>query len=373
MSNIKRKKRDKKGFTLIELLAIIVILGVLLLIAIPSVSKYIEKSKRNTYVNTIKTMVNSVSTAVNAMELPFSLKENEGMIVPFSEIELEKTLPTKQSPYAPWDTYKSYILVVFDGERYKYYVSALDESGYAIALVNEKEMTINDITVDTELINSNMVSYDDIIKNKYTSYDTALFTIKYLADEENIVKVRIGSSVYSAGNVVQLKDGSQWVVLLDSAIDKERIDLISYFGMDTDEHKYGLQNNENPTIKYYNEYQENLSYENSSLYTVSQNIILKTYERLQAKGIDTSGATVKMPDLSDFFNSRFGVNCYCIKNNNISTFWVTNKNSNDSMYIMKDNTQYQKVTTYSSKSSVRIVIKDLLKSNIDKEVTKALN
>ena len=36
-------KLNKKGFTLIELLAVIVILGVLLAIAIPSVTKHIKK------------------------------------------------------------------------------------------------------------------------------------------------------------------------------------------------------------------------------------------------------------------------------------------------------------------------------------------
>ena len=39
--------RRSKGFTLIELLAVIVILGVIMLIAIPSVTGYITSSRKN--------------------------------------------------------------------------------------------------------------------------------------------------------------------------------------------------------------------------------------------------------------------------------------------------------------------------------------
>ena len=42
-----------KGFILIELLAVIIILGILILIAIPSVTNYINNSRKSTYVNTV--------------------------------------------------------------------------------------------------------------------------------------------------------------------------------------------------------------------------------------------------------------------------------------------------------------------------------
>lgn len=50
---------NKKGFTLIELLAVITIMGILMMVAIPSVSWTIEKSRQESFVNVAKSYVNS--------------------------------------------------------------------------------------------------------------------------------------------------------------------------------------------------------------------------------------------------------------------------------------------------------------------------
>ena len=63
------KKLNSKGFTLIELLAVITIMGILMMVAIPSVSRTIENSRRDTFADVAKTYVNTVRNAVLADEL----------------------------------------------------------------------------------------------------------------------------------------------------------------------------------------------------------------------------------------------------------------------------------------------------------------
>lgn len=59
---LKKVKLSKKGFTLVELLAVIVIMGILMMIAIPSISRIIESSRKDTFVDIAKSYVGAVRT-----------------------------------------------------------------------------------------------------------------------------------------------------------------------------------------------------------------------------------------------------------------------------------------------------------------------
>ena len=56
--------KNNKGFTLIELLAVITIMGILMIVAIGSVNRIIENSRRDTFATTAKEYINAVRNGV---------------------------------------------------------------------------------------------------------------------------------------------------------------------------------------------------------------------------------------------------------------------------------------------------------------------
>ena len=84
-------KKKKKGFTLIELLAVIIILGVIMLIAIPSVTRYINESRKETYIDTAKQLVKGAIPVVNSGELDM-YDTNTTYYIPASCIPTENSM-----------------------------------------------------------------------------------------------------------------------------------------------------------------------------------------------------------------------------------------------------------------------------------------
>ena len=155
------KKLNKKGFTLIELLAVIVILAVLLAIAVPAVSNYINTSKKSGYIDTVKMYVDAARNASISETFDFPSDMDHATAISFSELKdlLEKGGAT--SSYGnEWKTANSYVVIVNEGSsnenpKYVYYVAAFDGK-YAIGEVSSGTSKARIVNAD-ELGNGNVV------------------------------------------------------------------------------------------------------------------------------------------------------------------------------------------------------------------------
>ena len=160
-------RNSKKGFTLIELLAVIIILGILLVIAVPSVTTYIETSRKNSYVDTAKQVISSTRNIVNAGNLGM-YDTSATYYVPTTCIPLENG-DVPKSPYG--DFTKAYIVVTYEGTGYNYYWMSVDESGHGIKTMTpyqdlsidqlETDVKINDLEFTNAPGKSKIVEYNE--------------------------------------------------------------------------------------------------------------------------------------------------------------------------------------------------------------------
>lgn len=163
----KYKKFNNRAFTLIELLAAIIIMGILVLIAIPAVTSYISDSKKTSYISTAKNLVAGARNFVNSGK--FEMYDRD--VTYYIDVSCIEVNNTTRSPYGEFDP--AYVAVTFTGFGYNYYWTSRDVTGTGIKKVTnlnllseeniendiEKEEIRTDLGVDgrgfTILISSN--------------------------------------------------------------------------------------------------------------------------------------------------------------------------------------------------------------------------
>ena len=155
-------KKKNKGFTLIELLCVIVILGLLIAIAVPTITNFITTSRKKTLVNTINQYMDAVAIQVNNMEYYFTgTKVSYGSqrlpliyAVPIECIDLEGG---GKNPFGEWyranPNYFAYVLVQYDEatSKYTYGFTFKDSAGYGMYPTVRTEIDSKGSQIKTKL------------------------------------------------------------------------------------------------------------------------------------------------------------------------------------------------------------------------------
>ena len=132
---------NRRGFTLIELLAVITIMAILLIIAIPSVNKIIFESRRRTYINTAKSYISDAANYVKEMEGEYYDPSATYYIDTYC-LNLDDNATSPFSKFV-----ESYVVVGFDDlkAKYEYGWMSYDQTGYGIDLVERDKMKKSDV------------------------------------------------------------------------------------------------------------------------------------------------------------------------------------------------------------------------------------
>ena len=142
--------KQNKGFTLIEIISVVIIIGVLLIVVVPSVSRYIEDSRKNTYIRSAEGYIQGVMDMIVSRDLKLKSTDTT-YYIPIGCIYVEKEF---KSPYGEW--VDAYVAVTYNKDKYNYYWTSTDDSNMGVLLTSSNRLDTTRVKPGTDKINLNV-------------------------------------------------------------------------------------------------------------------------------------------------------------------------------------------------------------------------
>jgi len=169
-------KRNTKGFTLVELLAAMVILGILMLICVPTILNMLENNRNRVYVDDAKKMIAQAEYRIRANNSTIE-KPSEGSAIVISLGYLESSDFDNPPNNGEYLKEASYVVVKNDGRKLEYSASIVEkmkQGGY-------KGVTL---TKNADLLKNNATKYVKVFSKKDLYYVETAPTGKSLSSGE---------------------------------------------------------------------------------------------------------------------------------------------------------------------------------------------
>ena len=221
------RKLNKKGFTLTELIVVIVIIGILALVLIPTLTGYIKKAKYSAAEQEASSYINAYSAW--QIETPDDDLYLEGFLNYCVELELFDNLyEAKESVIAVDVKEKSFVVKASNDLYVKYLngtLNVLEENPIAGLIENRKDFNDTVVRANLDNINTKFTGGEAEIAINKVYADGSVDVVVAIKDDQAFATNVVGA-VVEAINTIQNNGGKS--VYITPVINGEEISVGSY-------------------------------------------------------------------------------------------------------------------------------------------------